>query len=158
MSCVECVLLLSRDCPHCRKLYKQMDKTWINSLRQMGVRIMDVEVAFTTGVVKPSMAIVYQEVKFGEVTLPSANIAVPQLLCHDGQRVLIQHVVNVDEEDSLVRLAILLRALTQMPVKLCAKPRTGRPRKGAKSEEEDGVEEGEAVEEGGEKRRRGRKK
>lgn len=148
MSCIECVLLLSKDCPHCRKLYKQMDKSWINSLRQMGVRIMDIEVAFLTGVVRPAMAVVYQDVSFGSVTLPSANIVVPQLICHDGERVLLQHVVKVDEEDSLVRLSILLRAITQMPAKLCAKPQTGRkPR-------EKGEGEGEEEKKGG----RGRKK
>jgi len=151
MTCVQCFLVVSKDCPHCRELL-QRAKDAVELLTKRGLMIINVEDFPETDYLTT------YSVQSGDLRLA---VATPQVVClaktERGEwHKIYQHVVKSPEEFHELRrfLEAKIHWLKLQFGKLCFETRGRKPKK---AEEKEGAAR-EASAEAQEKRRRGRRK
>jgi len=148
MSCAQCFLIVSKDCPHCRELL-QRAKDAVELLTKRGLMIINVE-----DFPEADYLTTYS-VQSGDLRL---MMATPQVVCLANSggawHKIYQHVVKSPEEFHDIRrfLEAKIHWLKLWYGKLCFETRGRKPKK-----EKEGAA-GEASAEAQEKRRRGRRK
>ena len=154
MTCVQCFLVVSKDCPHCRELL-QRAKDAVELLTKRGLMIINVE-----DFPEADYLTTYS-VQSGDLRL---MIATPQVVClanSDGAwHKIYQHVVKSPEEFHEIRrfLEAKIHWLKLWYGKPCFETRGRKPKKAEEKEGAAREASAEAAKEAAEKRGRGRRK
>lgn len=132
-NCIDCVLLVSKDCPYCKQMFAQMSSQLKNTLRQVGVRVVMLELAV------PQEWMFLREARGG---LYVETIVTPSIVCYDPKTgaQLMHHRLSIDQVDQekkwVTELSMILRSLwahdlCHRPTSVATKRRKRRGGEGA---------------------------
>lgn len=139
-ACIECVLLVAKDCPHCKKMWAAIPAEMKKQIRDVGVRLVLIDL------VPPLPWMFIPDASGG---LYVERLVTPSLICYDpatGEQ-LMYHIIDVSKEGWQSQLSLIIRSLWLQ--NLCGRPSA----KGVRNKKE--KKEGE--EEGGKKKRKSKK-
>lgn len=111
--CIECVLVVAKDCPHCKAMWNKIPSDMKRAIRDVGVRLymLDLNPPRPWTFIPDAAGGLYVE-----------RVVTPSLICYDPntEEQVMHHVVDASKEDWLTQLSLILRSLWSM--NLCGRP------------------------------------